>query len=83
MFETYSPGDMVYLEGIGFSQLVSCGKHKSLKLKRNLKYNDALNPLNLGKKKSSLYFDPFLFDDTELIKISSDSEAIALICKLS
>jgi hypothetical protein len=54
-----------------------------LKLKRNLKYNDALNPLSLGKKKSSLYFDPLLFDDSELIKISSDSEAIAFICKLS
>ena len=49
----------MYLENIGFCQLVNCGKHKTLKFKKKPQYDDpVLKPLYLAKQKESLYFDP-------------------------
>jgi hypothetical protein len=32
--ENYEPNDFVYVQDIGFCQLVSCGRHRTLKLKK-------------------------------------------------
>lgn len=55
---------MVYIEGVGFCQLINCGKHKTLKFKKKPLYDDSLKPLYIAKQKESLYFDPesFLFE---------------------
>lgn len=58
MFEAYSPNDIVNIEGVGYCTLITCGKHKTLKLPKKHFQEDTLKPLYLSKQKESLYFDP-------------------------
>jgi hypothetical protein len=42
--ETYSPNYIIYLEGVGYCQLINSGNHKILKFKKKLIFdnNDSL-----------------------------------------
>ena len=73
MFDTYSPNDIVHIEGIGYCTLINCGKSKTINLPKKHFEEDLLKPLYLAKQKESLYFDPesFLFDESTLIALPS------------
>ena len=58
----YHPNDMVYVENIGYGTLTNCGKFETLSLKN----------LNLSMKKSSLIFDPDMFNPDENISKCDD-----------
>ena len=80
MAETYSPNDIVYVEHIGFCQLISCGRHKTLKFKKKPIHDELDKPLYLVKQKESLYFEPdtFLFEEASLIVVPPETIPIAL-----
>jgi len=59
--ENYEPNDFVYVQDIGFCQLVSCGRYKTLKLKkREDSSQPTIEPI-LRKQKESIYFEPDSF----------------------
>lgn len=56
--DNYEPNDFVYVQDIGFCQLLNCGRYKSLKLKKKEDSSQPAAEPVLRKQKESICFEP-------------------------